>query len=223
MSLSKLDSNPQISDQVFEAIHSAIMSGAFPSGARLQIRDLAAELGTSEMPVREAIKRLEALELVDRVPYRGAVVKALSVEELDRTYAVRRLLEVEATRLAAARGATVNAEQLEAGYESMLAALDQGDVAAYLDRDEDILELIYAAADNDVLIDTIRTFWHRCRPVKIVGARHELDRDETEPLRVYQRRLIDAVVAGDVEAACETTAESITAAAARIDAMLRNS
>jgi DNA-binding GntR family transcriptional regulator len=48
-----------LTDQVYAVLHEAIISGELPAGSRLRIRDLAAQVGTSVMPVREAIRRLE--------------------------------------------------------------------------------------------------------------------------------------------------------------------
>ena len=53
-----------LTDQVYATLHAAIISGELPAGSRLRIRDLAEQVGTSVMPVREAIRRLEAEGLV---------------------------------------------------------------------------------------------------------------------------------------------------------------
>ena len=84
-------------------IHEAIMSGDLPAGSRLKVRDLAAQVGTSVLPVREAIRRLEEAGLAERSPHKGAVVKGLTLEELVHVYDVRRLLEVAAARSGAER------------------------------------------------------------------------------------------------------------------------
>ena len=69
MSLNKLQPSVLVADQVFEAIHDGIMSGDLPVGHRLLIRELAKDLGTSVMPVREAIRRLEEAGLAEKSPY----------------------------------------------------------------------------------------------------------------------------------------------------------
>ena len=78
MALLKLAQRSLVADQVFDAIHQAIMSGDLPAGARLRIRDLADELGTSPMPVRDSIVRLEQAGLAQRVPHKGAIVTQLT-------------------------------------------------------------------------------------------------------------------------------------------------
>src|SRR5699024_4981041 len=89
MPLSKLQATARVGDQAYDALHTAIVTGEYEAGRRLQIRDLAADLGISVMPVREAIKRLEEVGLVETQPYRGAIVKELSRSELLQIYADR--------------------------------------------------------------------------------------------------------------------------------------
>ena len=97
MSETQSEIGPRIGDQVFEAMQASILNGDYRSGQRLRIRQLAAELGTSVMPVRESLARLEEVGLVETSPHRGAVVKTFTAEELLQVYSVRRILEVDAT------------------------------------------------------------------------------------------------------------------------------
>ena len=55
-----------LTDQVYTVIREAILHGEMPAGTRLRVRDLAAQVGTSVMPVREAIRRLEEAGLAER-------------------------------------------------------------------------------------------------------------------------------------------------------------
>lgn len=220
MALARIEPSQRVGDQAFDAIHDAIMSGEYRAGRRLQIRQLAEELGISVMPVREAIKRLEELGLVETFPYRGAVVKQFTPEELLQLYAVRRLLEVEATRLGAGQVAPEQIPTLWSIHERMTTALANDEVVGYLDLDEELLAEIYEQSGNVVLVDSIRTLWSRCRSYKIVGVRRELDSGNAGALLSYQRELVDAVAASDVERAARITSESLDAATARIRAAL---
>src|SRR5699024_8949113 len=98
MSLQPLDLKSRVADQVYDAIYNAIMSGEFEAGRRLQIRDLATELGTSVMPVREAITRVARARIVEAGPYRGAVSRAFPSEDLQAIAQVRKLLEADAAQ-----------------------------------------------------------------------------------------------------------------------------
>src|SRR6266516_7131333 len=99
MTMPKVVPPALMTDQVFTASHEAIMSGEMPAGYRLRIRDIAAQVGTSVMPVREAIRRLEEAGLAERVPHKGTVVRGLTLDELVHVYDVRRVLEAEAAQI----------------------------------------------------------------------------------------------------------------------------
>ena len=86
MPLPRLELSGRMGDQVFTAIHTAIISGELRAGTRLRIRDLADELGTSVMRVRGAIRRLEEMGLVEAEPYRGAVVREFTHTQLLELY-----------------------------------------------------------------------------------------------------------------------------------------
>ncbi|ODR21298.1 GntR family transcriptional regulator [Mycolicibacterium porcinum] len=223
MPLPKLEPSTRVGDQVFEAIHAAIISGELPAGHRLRIRDLAADLGTSVMPVREAIARLQEIGLAESLPYRGAVVKDFSYQELLDLYAARSLLEVEATVLGAGRVSPDDVARMRDELAAMDAALVQSDAVGYLDRDEDFLAIVYAAAGNRVLLEMIRMLWNRCRAYKVVGAERELESGDPSPLLQYQKSLLDAIESGDVELAGRITAQSLEAATERIRAGVRDS
>lgn len=216
MALPKLDTGQRVGDLAFEAIQEAIMNGDFPAGRRLQIRELAAELGISVMPVREAIKRLEEQGLVENVPYRGAEVKQFTREELLYIYDVRKLVEMEASRLGVVRLAKSDLPELEQIYQDMLAAMSMGNIVEYLDLDEKLLITIYRAAGNPVLTEIIEQLWRRCRTYKIFGARNEYASGHVSELSVHQFRLIQAAKDQDAEQAGKITEESLDAAMLRI-------
>ncbi|MCW4466660.1 GntR family transcriptional regulator [Glutamicibacter sp. MNS18] len=217
MPIRKLEPNALVGDQAFTAIHDAIMNGDFKAGYRLRIRDLAEGLGTSVMPVREAIRRLEEIGLVETVPYRGAVVKGFTAQELEHVYSTRRLLEIEASRLGALNASSQTIQRMTEEFGLMKNALSKGDVAGYLDRDEALLEEFYAAAGNPVLSELIGNLWKRCRSYKLVGAQEAVDAGVSPALWHYQAELIEAVRAHDAQRAVTATAASLDEAASRIE------
>src|SRR4051812_6556736 len=156
-------------------IRAAILSGDLPSGSRLKVRDLAEQVGTSVMPVREAIRRLEEIGLAEREPHKGAVVKTLTFEELIHVYDVRRLLETEAARLGSENVSSEDCDRMQAEYDLMRKAIDERLVIPTLDHDEAMLAILYQAAGNPVLLQMIRSLWQQCRAYKIVGAQGSLD------------------------------------------------
>jgi len=216
MTLHQLEPQTRVADQVFDAIHAAIMSGSYPAGHRLRIREVAGELGTSVMPVREAIRRLEEIGLVETLPNRGARVKGFTPAELLHVYAVRRLLETEASALGAAAATEEDIEKLRQSYAAMESHLQAGEVVPYLDADERFLDVLYEAAGNPVLVETIHVLWQRCRSYKIVGAGSELEHGNAESLLIFQARLLEAAINHDAASGRELAAASIDAATDRI-------
>lgn len=220
MPLPRLELTGHVGDQVFGAIHAAVVSGDLPAGHRLRIRDLASELGTSPMPVREAIRRLEEIGLVTSEPYRGAVVKGFTRTELLELYSTRRLLEVEATRRGAVRVGDEDQHRMQVQYGAMEAAVAANDAIEYLDRDEAFLSIVYDNADNSVLVELIQTLWQRCRSYKVLGARQALDTHHPSELLTHQQQLLEAVIDRDTERAVTITAASLDDAIQRIRASL---
>ena len=109
--------------------------GELPAGARLRVRDLALQVGTSVMPVREAIRRLEEAGLAERVPHKGAVVKGLTSTELVHVYDVRILLETHAARLGGALLAVEDSEAMWRSCAEMARAVDDGRIVDALNHD----------------------------------------------------------------------------------------
>ncbi|MDA8037679.1 MAG: GntR family transcriptional regulator [Actinomycetota bacterium] len=82
-----------LAEKAFTSLHHAILTGAKKPGARLPIDEMAESLGMSAMPVREAVRRLGAMGLVENVPHKGARVTELSVDDLGEVYEARLVLE----------------------------------------------------------------------------------------------------------------------------------
>lgn len=216
MTLPKVAEPSLLTDQVFTALRASIMNGDLPAGHRLRIRDIAAQVGTSVMPVREAIRRLEEAGLAERVPHKGAVVRSLSFRELAHVYDVRALLEVEAAKLGARRISAGDVERMRTSYDALCRAIDDRETVAYLDLDEEVLTTLYEASGNPVLVAQIQGLWQKCRSYKLVGADAALAQEDTATLRVFQSRLLDAAARNDATGAGKITKESLRIASSRI-------
>lgn len=209
-----------LTDQVYAVLHEAIISGRLPAGSRLRIRDLAEQVGTSVMPVREAIRRLEEAGLAEREPHKGAVVKGLTLEELVHVYDVRRLLEGEAARLGAGRITAGECELMQTEYDAMVSAIDERRVIDLLDHDEAMLTTLYTASGNPILVSMITTLWQRCRAYKTVGAQGTLNSGGADSLWRYQKDLVAAARERDGAAALSVSDASLDDATQRIRALL---
>ena len=108
---------------VLAGLRERLASGAIPPGSWLRESALAAELGVSRTPVREALRTLAAEGLIEHVPNRGARVLTWTRDEVDETYRLRALLEGEAAALAARRATpeqVLAMEDAQATYEKSI-------------------------------------------------------------------------------------------------------
>ena len=119
-------------EYVESTLKEAILSGALPGGSALRQEELAATFGLSRMPIREALRQLEAQALIDFFPHRGAVVTEISVAEAADHYAIRAALEPAALRLSVPHltpddlmRATALVEEMDAEASSRLGELNR--------------------------------------------------------------------------------------------------
>jgi DNA-binding GntR family transcriptional regulator len=137
-------------EQVKDVLLQRIVRGELQPGERLVETRIAQELGTSQAPVREALRDLELLRLVESEPFRGARVRAFGDNELIEIYPVRAALdELAAKEAALALAGDVGA--LEAELEAMRAAAGQGDLPGLVQHDFAFHREIVEAAGNAVL------------------------------------------------------------------------
>ena len=139
-------------EQVKELILQRILTGFYPPGERLVETRIAQELGTSQAPVREALRDLELLRFVESAPFKGARVREISEEELLEIYPVRAALEELAAREAAVRLDGI-VGVLEGELEAMHKAADEGDLHEQVVHDVNFHRLIVEAAGNRILLD----------------------------------------------------------------------
>jgi len=120
-----------VAEAAAEELRMRILSGALQEGAQLRQEVLAAELGVSRIPLREALRLLEGEGLVTIVPHRGAVVSVLSPDEIGELFDLRVLVEPDLIRRAVPHMAPEDLRQAETTLAGYKAALEQRDVEAW--------------------------------------------------------------------------------------------
>lgn len=206
-------------DQVYEVLASRIFTGELPAGARLRVRDIAERVGTSVMPVREAVRLLVENGLAVSHPHRGARVREFTVRELIETYDVRAVLEIEATRLGTPRVTGSDLAVMREACDRMFRAVVHEDVHEAIAADELLLRQLYLAGGNDVLVQTVDSLWTQCRPYKVIGTRAAI-RTRDASLWEPQPALIGALEEGDLDAAIAITRRSVASARRRLENQL---
>jgi DNA-binding GntR family transcriptional regulator len=179
-------------------LHHLILSGELPSGSPLRLEELAQRLRMSQMPVREGLRRLETLGLVEIVPHRGAWVREMSADDLRDTYETRIALESLATRAAAGRftdaDARIAAEALAELTELSLAGDEAGSRAAH----SAFHFGIYRAGGSRWLLKAIEPSWQNSERYRF-GLPQTPERFERH--RGEHQAILDASIAHDVPGA----------------------
>lgn len=181
-------------DQVYERLRHQIIDGTLRPGTKLVERELAAELGVSRVPVREAVRRLETEGFVQVVPRKGVVIRQLSRKNVEELYDVREALEVLATRRAAENSGPADRRRLNQHLTQARRALDAGKIERFGAANEAFHDEIIALARNELLAEMLEP---------LQGRLHWLFRqiDDPESLLDEHRRLYDAIASGDPDVA----------------------
>ena len=162
-------------DQVKDVVMQRILDGTYAPGDRIIELQLAQEFGTSQAPVREALRDLEAMRFIVSEAYRGARGRLVTVEELAETYPVRAALEELAGNLAAPKADRALLAALKAELKQMRACAKAGEVHEQLVHDARFHELIVEAAGNTVLRDAWRALRIEARTmISVIKAHSDL-------------------------------------------------
>jgi DNA-binding GntR family transcriptional regulator len=149
-----------LAEQVKEYLLAGIFSGRYPPDTRIVETRVAREVGTSQAPVREALRGLEAMGVVEILPFRGARVRRLSVEELVEAYEVRASLEALGARLGVPSMTDADLAEIEALHDALRAAGEAGDRHELATRDAAFHARILALAGNA----TLERVWRSLEP-----------------------------------------------------------
>jgi DNA-binding GntR family transcriptional regulator len=149
-----------LADMVKDRLLQDILSGRYPPHSRIVETAVARELGTSQAPVREALRGLEALGVVEIAPFRGARVRRPTSRELLEAYAVRTELESLGARLAVPQMTDADLEELEAYGREMQRAAILGDRHAVAMADADFHARIIEITHNV----TLERVWRSLEP-----------------------------------------------------------
>lgn len=148
-----------LADRVAAELHRLILQGTYASGEALRIHDLARRFDTSSMPVREALRRLAALGLVDLVPHRGARVVELSRLDLEDTFRTRLALEPLAIAEAAKKFTDEQAARAATALHRHETLLSTGDVDGARTAHTEFHFLLYEASGSRWLLRAIEPVW----------------------------------------------------------------
>jgi DNA-binding GntR family transcriptional regulator len=200
--------------KVYDQIRDAFASGQVQPGQRIVIRELARALGTSMMPVREALHRLEAENALVVTNGRNLAVPSLSAGDYEELCLIRVALEGLAADEAAKH---ITPEELAVAADLVARledASDAKDLEGSLRYNREFHLAVYKGSHRPLLLKTIESLWLRVGPQLNYAIRHDIHggdvvRSEYHP----HRQVLSALRAGDGRAASLAIAYDISRAA----------
>lgn len=187
-----------LQEQLYQRIREALLAGRFQPGQALKIRDLAAQWGTSPMPVRAALQRLVAEGALEGEQQRSVRVPAMTRQRYEHIFQVRLALEGLAVELATPRLGQADLATLRDCVQRMDQAIEQRQVQAYLDANSQFHLHLYGACGNPVLVRSIETLWLQVGPFL---NRLFTEADLSLRLNDFHEEAFAAIEAGDAKAA----------------------
>jgi DNA-binding GntR family transcriptional regulator len=186
-----------LSEHVYATLKERLMLGHYLPGDRLSMRKLAAEFGTSPMPVREALKHLASENVIESAAAKAFHVPDLSDKRAADLFDLRALLECAAMDIVGATLSTEQIDELAALSERMDAHLKLRDFRAYMIDNQRFHFLMYRSADIPDMIAMIEQLWMKTGPSLYRG----LQEADTVNLdwNSDHKRLVAAMQGGDVD------------------------
>lgn len=199
-----------VRQQVADRLREALLQQRFRPGERLIERHLCDLTGASRASVREALRHLETEGLVVNVPQTGMVVASVSVEDAKVIYAVRGVLEGLAAKLFTANASPEQRRALRKVTEEFKGTKDP---VVALEIKERFYEVLFAGSGSPILSQVIRPLQTRVVALRAQSLSHEHRPEEAER---EIATIVDAIEAGDGEAAAKAAAFHVAQAGATI-------
>ncbi|GAA1874668.1 GntR family transcriptional regulator [Asanoa iriomotensis] len=188
---------PTLSESIRDGLVELIVSGELKAGERLIETKIAADFGTSQAPVREALRELEGLGLVESRPRRGRHVLPFVEQTIREAYVVRAALEETATRLAMLND-RLPLDAMRADVEDMHRCAAAADLRAMGLASARFHRRVVVASDNFLL----QRAWEGLQIESRTAITLVLTNPALSQVALEHVSLLEVLAAGDVEAAC---------------------
>ena len=185
-----------LNDRIYQSVKWSLIIGEYFPGSVLSIRSLAKKMGTSTMPVREALTRLASERLLQSSVKRSYKVAELDPKRVADQFFVRQRLEGIATELAVPNLTASEIDELETLAHMMERDIDTGSNENYIVRNYNFHFSIYAASRNEELFWSIERLWAQTGPYLAQVVRSQNMPEEWQVLHTDIARAIRARNAG---------------------------
>lgn len=202
---------------VYERVREAISSGKFSPGEKLSTRKIAAQLGVSQMPVREAFHRLVAEGGLIKLENRTIALPDLNLKEFSEMTELRLLLEGTAAAKAATNATKAKVAKLAALVKQLGQTEDNS--AKHLDLNRQLHFQIYAMSNSDSLVKMIELLWLRVGPI----LRFNTQRSEAVvSSNQWHEAMLAAIQNGDSDAARHAIEMDLSEAAEVVKSFIKS-
>ena len=150
-----MDAYLPLRDVVFNTLREAILRGDLVPGERLMELQLAAKLGVSRTPIREAIRMLEQEGLAITIPRKGAIVAGMTEKDMQDVLEIREALEELSVQVACDKITDEEIAELQKNMKNFEHSLKSGDLKKMAQADVEFHDVIYRATDNPKLINML--------------------------------------------------------------------
>jgi DNA-binding GntR family transcriptional regulator len=196
-----------LSDQVYEQLRSSIISAERNPGEKLVELEIAAQMGTSQGPVREALQRLERDGLVERQARSATYVSSISMDEMHELFSVRTVIEGYAIRRAAPKITSEQCDYLEALIGEMAQAGQRNDMITLAEYDMQFHRRIVECAGSAGLLRVWVTLSSQIQ--RFVVQSHPQHYSDLVEIATRHQSIVAALRQGDAERAAQAVQEHI--------------
>jgi len=172
--------------QVYQELRTAIIEHRLSRGERLIQDVLAAQFGTSRIPVRDALKRLETDGLVTTDERGSYIVSVFGSEDVEEVYGLRMLLEPYAARKAIEHLTEGDLQELESIEQEMREAASQQEIERYVYLNQEFHTMLYELSRQRRLVALIQSLWSGLLPLTPIAVPGQLDRSVSEHQALLQ-------------------------------------
>lgn len=209
------DNDSTISGEITETLRDAIITGEFLQGSKLSETKLAKDLDVSRGPLREAIRKLEGMNLIQHIPQQGARVITLDTQLVLEVYETREALETKAASLAALNMTSSEVDQLHRIIDAQSKFMHDNS-NAYIPAESDFAfhETLIRGSKNNVIKNALL---HRLYPlIKMFRYQNSKMSNSTSNSLLEHRQIVYAIEQRDPELAAVTVKRHIVRARDRI-------
>jgi DNA-binding GntR family transcriptional regulator len=213
-----VEKKSKLSNQVFQKLRGMVLDNELKVGNYYLEQELAAQLGSSRTPLREAAIRLEQEGLVEIVPRRGIFIKPILAPEMAEIYEVLSWLETAAITIACSQEiAEDKILELQRVSDNMITALEKDDLDQWAKNDNIFHQILVGLSNNTELIRLVNSYWEKTNRARMLTLKIR-----KPPVKSSQehRNVIEALKSGNTQVAVQINSEHRARASGELTKLL---